>query len=276
MRLRIAGAIALLLLAGPGARAGDAPPSGGPAPGAYARVRGRRMYYEIHGAGSPLVLLHGGGSTFRGSFANQIAVFARTHRVIGVEQFGHGHSDDVVGDLSYSRMAEDTADLLRQLHVEHADIVGWSDGGIIGLILAVRHPELVRRLVVSGANIRPDGLEPEPAAPAAPPQPAPEPAGVPDRGAIMSGKLAKLWRTAPTAADITYEQLATIRAPTLVMAGEDDVVRPEHTREIARLSPHARLCILPGTPHSTFSSRPDLVNPLILSFLADAAPDSSE
>ncbi len=92
----------------------------------------------------------------------------------------------------------------------------------------------------------------------------------------MNEKLAKLWRTAPTAADITYEQLTTIRAPTLVMAGEDDAVRPEHTREIAHLIPRARLCILPHTPHSTFSSRPDLVNPLILSFLAEAAPDAGK
>ena len=270
--------VAAFLLAGLGLCATEAaPPAAAPAAaasGAYALVHGRRMYYEVYGSGAPLVLLHGGGSTILGSFAKQIPVFAQTRRVIGVEQFGHGHSDDVDGELSYSRMAEDTAELLRQLHVTQADIVGWSDGGIIGLILAVRHPALVRRLVVSGANLRPDGLKPEfldppPARP--PPVTAPGPAAAPDHAAIMQRKLKTLWGAAPSAADIDEPQLARIQAPTLVMAGDNDVIRPEHTREIARLIPHARLCIVPGTPHATFSSQPDLVNPIILSFLSEPA-----
>jgi pimeloyl-ACP methyl ester carboxylesterase len=266
--------IALPLLAGLGLRADEgAPPaaaSTAAAAGAYALVHGQRMYYEIYGAGDPIVLLHGGGSTIHGSFARQIPVFAQTRRVIAVEQFGHGHSDDADGELSYSRMAEDTADLLRQLHVTHADIVGWSDGGIIGLILAARHPELVRHLVASGANTRPDGLKPEflDPPPARPPA-EPTPAAPPDHAAVMQRKLKVLWSTAPTAADLDEQLLARIQAPTLVMAGENDVIRPEHTREIARLILHARLCIVPGSSHATFSSRPELVNPIMLSFFAE-------
>ncbi|HUJ43316.1 MAG TPA: alpha/beta hydrolase [Opitutaceae bacterium] len=270
--------VAILLLAGLGLHADETvPPAVAPpaiaAPGAYALVHGRRMYYEVHGAGPPLVLLHGGGNTILGSFARQIPLFAQTHRVIGLEQFGHGHSDDVDGELSYSRMADDTAELLRQLHVFHADIVGWSDGGIIGLILAARHPELVRRLVVSGANLRPDGVRPEflDPPPALTGPSAAAAAAAPDRAAVMQRKLKTLWSTAPTAADVDERQLARIQAPTLVMAGENDIIRPEHTREIARLIPHARLCIIPGATHATFSSRPDLVNPIILSFLAGPA-----
>ncbi|MFA5058027.1 MAG: alpha/beta hydrolase [Opitutaceae bacterium] len=269
MHFRGVSRVAVFLLAGLGLHAGEAAPPA-IAPGAYALVHGRRMYYEVYGSGPPLILLHGGGNTIRGSFARQIPLFAQTHRVIALEQFGHGHSDDVDGELNYRRMAEDTAELLRQLHVTRADIVGWSDGGIIALILAVQHPELVRRLVVSGANIRPDGIRPEFRDPP-PAPPGPDKAAAPDQAALMQRKLQTLWRTAPTAADIDERQLAQIQAPTLVMAGDDDVIRPEHTREIARLIPHARLCILPGTPHDTFSSHPDVVNPLILSFLAGSA-----
>jgi pimeloyl-ACP methyl ester carboxylesterase len=271
MHFRLVLRVAVWLLAGLGLRAdGAATPPATAAPGAYAVIYGRRMYYEVYGAGPPLVLLHGGGNTILGSFARQIPLFAQTHRVIGLEQFGHGHSDAADGELSYSRMAEDSAELLRQLHVTQADIVGWSDGGIIGLILAVRHPELVRRLVISGANLRPDGVRPDFLAP--PPKRTGSGAtAAPDHTAVMQQKLKTLWSTAPTASDIDERQLARIQAPTLVMAGDDDIIRPEHTREIARLIPHARLCILPGTPHATFSSSPDLVNPIVLSFLAGPA-----
>ena len=275
MHLHNVSRVAVLLLAGFGLHADEAAPPAAAAPaiaapGAYALVHGRRMYYEVHGAGPPLVLLHGGGNTILGSFARQIPLFAQTHLVIGLEQFGHGHSDDVDGELSYSRMAEDTAELLRQLHVSQADIVGWSDGGIIGLILAARHPELVRRLVISGANLRPDGVRPEFLDPP-PALTGPGAAAAPDHAAVMQRKLKTLWSTAPTVADIDERQLARIQAPTLVMAGDSDIIRPEHTREIARLIPHARLCVIPSAPHATFSSRPDLVNPIILSFLAGPA-----
>ncbi len=129
--------------------------------GRYAMVAGYGMYYEEYGHGRPLVLLHGGLNTIAGSFARQIPEFARAHRVIAIEQAGHGHTPDARETLSYAQMAEDTADLLRQLNAAPADVVGWSDGGIIALVIATRHPELVRRLVISGASINVEGQRPE-------------------------------------------------------------------------------------------------------------------
>ena len=126
--------------------------------GNYATVNGHTMYYEQTGAGYPVVLLHGGLHTINLSFEKQISVFAQHRHVIAIEQMGHGHSADCQGSFSYTQMAEDTADLLHQLTITNADFVGWSDGGILTLLLARHYPTLVRRAVISGANTRAEGL----------------------------------------------------------------------------------------------------------------------
>ena len=126
-------------------------------PGHWTEVNGHRMYYETSGSGRTLLLLHGGGNTIHGSFARQLSVFEKTHTIIAPEQIGHGHTPDAAGPLTYARMAGDTAALLTQLGMKDIDVVGWSDGGIVALILAVQHPELVRRVAVSGANFAPEG-----------------------------------------------------------------------------------------------------------------------
>src|SRR6476646_7052153 len=110
--------------------------------GHWATVNGHRMYYERFGSGRPLVMLHGGGNTIHGSFAKQLDEFAKTHEIIAPEQAGQGHTPDIDGPITYGGMADDTAALLQQLNVRDADVVGWSDGGNVALILAVRHPEL--------------------------------------------------------------------------------------------------------------------------------------
>lgn len=139
--------------------------SGLPAPreSRVVRLPHVRMYYETYGRGRPLVLLHGGASTIQRSFGRQLTEFSRDHLVIAPERRGHGHTGDVPGPYRYADMAEDTADLLDRLEIRGADVVGWSDGGIIALMLAVRRPDLVRRLVVSGANAMPgtEALTPE-------------------------------------------------------------------------------------------------------------------
>ncbi len=122
-------------------------------------VNGHAMHYLSRGShGRALVLLHGGGATPRDSFAKQMRAFAAAHRVIAPEQVGHGRTPGLPGPLSYTRMMEDTAALLDALRLGPVDVVGFSDGGIIGLMLAAHHPELVRRVVVSGANFSPDGV----------------------------------------------------------------------------------------------------------------------
>jgi pimeloyl-ACP methyl ester carboxylesterase len=248
--------------------------------GTYATVHGLRMYYEVCGKGPPLLLLHGGLQTIGSSFSKQIPVFAEAHRVIAVEQMGHGHTADADRELTYRGMAEDTAELLRQLHLSEVDVVGWSDGGIVGLILAAHHPKLVRRLVVSGANLRPEGCTEDFLAHVRALKPGDmkgfdreqydkfSPDG-PGHFAVIFKKVHDLWLTAPTPADIDDSQLGQIEAPTLVMVGDHDIIRPEHTMEIYQHLPHGQLCILPGSSHNTFFRRPEWVNPIVLSFLAE-------
>jgi pimeloyl-ACP methyl ester carboxylesterase len=230
-----------------------------PAAGHYASVNGLNMYYETHGSGMPLVLLHGGGCTIDFSFSAVLPSLARHRKVIAVEQQAHGHTPDIPRPLSYEQMAEDTAALLSQLKVQSADFLGWSDGGNIALLIAIRHPTLVRKLAVTGANYNNDGmyagfaesvgaLVPE----------SPRLRGVheaydkaaPDRtqwpGLIV--KLKTMWLEFK---GCRPEDLRTIQAPVLVMVGDSDAVRPEHALEMFRLLPHASLAVLPATGHAT-------------------------
>ena len=229
--------------------------------GRWATVNGHRLYYETMGHGRPLVLLHGGGNTIHGSFAKQIDEFAKTHAVIAPEQIGHGHTPFAGEELTYAGMAEDTAELLRQLGVREADLVGWSDGGNVALILAARHPELVRRVVVSGANFSPLGL-PEAdrnemrAKEAAGQWPTP-----------FDGKLNHMWLTSPEKSELSLEILHSIQKPVLVMSGDHDAILLDHTLALFRALPQGQLCILPKTGHGTFNERPEWVNAIVLAFL---------
>ncbi len=126
-----------------------------------ADIHGHKIYYAVRGSGPTLVFLHGGGDSGEHSFVRQLDVFSEHHHIVAPDQVGQGRTPDVPGPLSYTAMMEDTAELLRMLKLQHVDVVGFSDGGILALMLAVRHPELVRRLVISGVNISPEGLRPE-------------------------------------------------------------------------------------------------------------------
>src|SRR5512139_898619 len=131
----------------------------------YAPVNGLEMYYEIHGTTSgkspPLVLLHGGGSTIDTSFGKVLPSFAKTRQVIAFEQQGHGRTADVDRPFSFEQSADDAAALLRHLKIEKADFFGYSNGGSIAMQIAIRHPDLARKLVVASAMFRRNGLEPE-------------------------------------------------------------------------------------------------------------------
>ncbi len=254
----------------------DHPPLPEPSERAYAQIGDLRMYYEIYGQGPPLVLLHGGGSTIRESWSQQIPYFAKTRRIIAPEQMGHGHTHDLDRPLSYVDMAEDTAQLLTQLGIRDADVIGWSDGGILGLILAARHPELVRRLVISGANIAPCGLTPEALAdtskpPADDPEGGPRHAHLPDDPAeqhrMFAAKLNDLWLNHPTETELSVADLGKIQAPTLVVSADHDVIQLDHTMLIYRIIPTAELLILPGSGHNTFGERTVWLNPIIADFL---------
>lgn len=250
---------------------------------AHASVNGLRMYYEEHGRGRPLVLLHGGGSTVRTSFGAVLPRLARTHRVIAPEQQGHGHTADLDRPFSFEQMADDTAALLEQLGVREADVLGFSNGGMVALQLALRHPGLVRRLVLCSSFYAHDGLDPalrqgfEHASPADMPPPLREAylaaAPRPDLTAFVAKTVAMM----TSFADVPEERLRTIRAPTLVMMGDRDVVSVEHAARLARLVPAGELAVFPGSGHGTYlgvaeaavpgSPLPDLAVAMIEAFL---------
>src|ERR1700688_2831617 len=163
-----------------------------PAEWHWAAIHGHKIYYAMQGSGSTLVLLHGGGDSGGPSFARQLDVFSERHRIVAPDQVGQGHTPDVPGPLTYTGMMDDTAALLQHLNLNHVDVVGFSDGGIIALMLAVRHPELVRRLVISGVNIAPEGLNADDLDELRATQiPKPRP---------IDEKLSHLWLTSPTEA----------------------------------------------------------------------------
>jgi pimeloyl-ACP methyl ester carboxylesterase len=245
-----------------------------PAFGEYAEVHGIKMYYEVHGDGRPVVLLHGGTATIQTSFAEQIPVLARNHRVIAIEQMGHGHTGDVAGRvLSYEGMAEDTAALLVQLGIQNADVVGWSDGGQLALRLAFTHPDLVRRVVASGVGLGATPQEQQAmralsadrwSAPVREEYARVSPDG-PQHWPVFFDKVRTMW--AKPSWGISEQELGKIKATVMIVGGDRDFTRVEETVRIFRMIPGARLAILPGTDHFTFQKRPGWMNPIILDFL---------
>ncbi len=248
-------------------------------------VRGAKLHTQSYGTGAPLLFLHGGVVFFDNNFAQQRDYFASFRRVIGIDRRGHGHSPDTAQGFSYTEMAEDTAAVIEQMGIAPVDVVGHSDGANIGLILAHDHPKLVRRLVISGANIRSelpaDELQRRRAwsgeklrekvrevAATLPPTFRTDYESVtpdgPQHWWVLLEKSYTLWLTPVI---IEPEALKAIRIPVLVIAGDHDFTSIESTVEIFRSLPRGQLLILPGTGHGTFRQRPDLVNPAIRTFL---------
>ena len=257
---------------------------GGVAPAAtvqtgYAPVNGLRIYYEIHGAADParppLVLLHGGGDTITTSFGKILPELARTRQVIAFEQQGYGHTADIADrPFTFEQSADDTAALLKYLHVEKADLFGFSNGGTIALQVAIRHPEVVRRIVAASALLTRAGADPgfwqfmDNARLENMPQELQEAyrsvAPHPENLRMFHDKAAQRMRDFK---DIPADAIRGITAPTLVVIGDADVVRPEHAVETVRLLPHARLAVLPGTDHMHVTERTEWLVPMINEFL---------
>ena len=240
----------------------DADPQAG-----YAPVNSLEMYYEIHGAGMPLVVLHGAYMTI-GTMGEVVPGLAETRQVIAVELQGHGHTADIDRPITYEGMADDTAALLRHLGIEQADVFGYSMGGGVALQLAIRHPRLVRKLVSASASYTSDGMQPE--LHGMIPSITPEMfAGSPIEAAYLEVApnpehfptlVEKLKRLDMTPYAWPADDIRGIPAPTLIVVGDSDAIRLEHAVEMFRLLgggvmgdlvglPNSQLVVLPGTAH---------------------------
>ncbi|MGW3865778.1 alpha/beta fold hydrolase [Streptomyces sp. NPDC005047] len=247
--------------------------------GDYADLPGVRTWYESEGAGDPLVLLHGGFCTNE-TWGAQRADLAAAYRVLLPERRAHGHTPDVDGPLTYQDMADDTVAFLETVVDAPAHLVGWSDGAVVALLVALARPDLVRRVVLIGANFRPAGecfVEPGMLDAMTPDGPdmaffremyeAVSPDGA-DHWPVVALKVIDMWRTQPA---LTERELGRVTAPTLVVTGDDDLMTLEHTTALYRALPDARLAVLPGASHLVPLEKPALVNGLVLDHLGQEA-----
>jgi pimeloyl-ACP methyl ester carboxylesterase len=223
------------------------------AQGHYADVNGLHLYYEIHGKGDPLVLIHGGGSTIHTTFGRVLPIFAKSHQVIAVEMQAHGHTRDIDRPLSFQQDADDIAALLRHLHIKKASLFGFSNGASTAMQVAIRHPEMVNKLVIASTMFTREGAYPQlwqamknASLNNMPRQLQEEYLKInPDTAGLQAMHDRDAYRML-TFKDWDSADIKKIQAPSFVIVGDADIVKPEHAVEMYRLLPHGRLAILPG------------------------------
>jgi pimeloyl-ACP methyl ester carboxylesterase len=245
----------------------------------YAPVNGLNMYYEVHGTGRPLVLMHGGLHTIDLSFGQVLPGLAASRRAIGVELQGHGHTADIHRPFTLVGLADDIVGLLDLLGIERADVFGFSLGGLVATQLAVTRPERVDRVVLAASHFHPDGYYDDIRDPAlfatstrmpteqdfaamreAYERVAPDPAHFTDFAEKVSTAVG-------TFTGWSADELGSIKTPTLIMVGDNDFVRVEHAAEMRDLIPDSRLAVLPDTTHIQLTQRAELVVPIVERFL---------
>ncbi|MCC3298067.1 alpha/beta fold hydrolase [Arthrobacter caoxuetaonis] len=249
----------------------------------YHRINGVDLYSEVTGEGRPILFLHGGFCSLE-ALREQADALAAERTVYAFERPGHGRSADIDGGYNYERGLADTLAYLDAEGLEPVDVLGYSDGAILGLLLALHHPERVRSLIAISGNLDPSAFNtnddagglpvlgpPVHAAPKDPDKPDLErlayerlsPDGPAHADAVMA-KLFRLWTTEP---HIDPAELAAIKAPTLIMSGDRDTIRPDHSLLIASSIPGAQLCIVPGATHGLLAERPALISAVVREFL---------
>lgn len=234
-----------------------------PKVGKYANIRGINLYYETYGQGKPLLLIHGNGGSIR-DWRYQIPYFSKTYKVIAVDSRAQGKSQDSSVVLNYEMMADDFDALLTHLKIDSAYVIGWSDGGINGLLLAIRHPEKVKKLAITGANLVPgtsaisaDGIK------AISADLAKLRAANQDAATKNTIKLLHMMEIEP---HIPLTDLHKIKCPVLVMGGDFDVIKPAHTLQIFENIPQAYLWIFPESGHGTVHRYKNEFNNKVLHF----------
>ncbi|ESZ48184.1 alpha/beta hydrolase [Mesorhizobium sp. L2C054A000] len=237
----------------------------------YAPVNGIQMYYAVFGAGDPILLIHG-GLGHGDIWASQVATMSKTHKVIIADSRGHGRSTRTEQAYGYDLMASDYLALLDYLKIDKTALVGWSDGGIIGIDIALHHPERLTRLFAQAANVTTDGVDP----------------GVltnktfaayidrsgrdykklsktPDQHDAFVAQISHMWESEPA---WTKEQLGKITTPTAIVAGDhDEAIKREHTEYMASVIPGAKLIILPNASHFAMLQAPDEYSQAALDFI---------
>ncbi len=273
----------LVLLVGPSLRAQFDPPKlavpygENAAAGKFAEVNGIKLYYEAYGQGTPLLLIHGNGASIA-AMGLQIQFFSPRYRVIAADSRDHGKSGMGPGRLTYEQQAEDLNALLDQLHVKSACVLGWSDGGILGLLLAIHHPDKVAKLAIMGANLNPEGAYDW----------AVQWVKAQDKIAdemIAKGDKSQPWPVMKqylnllgTQPHIPLTDVEKITAPVLVMAGDKDVIRLEHTQLIFDHLTQAHLAIFPGATHMIPWENHELFNQTVAKFFSQpyTRPDTKD
>ena len=223
------------------------------ATGKYANVNGIKMYYEIHGEGKPLVLIHGGGSTIQTTFGRVLPMFAKKYKIIAVELQAHGHTNDRNAPESFQQDADDVAELLMQLNISKASFIGFSNGGTTSLQIAIRHPEVVDKLVIASGAYQREGFISgffegmNDATLENMPKPLQEAFLKinPDSAALLN-MFTKDRNRMIAFKDWSNDDLKSIKSPALIINADKDVVTNEHAVKMSKLIPNAELMILPG------------------------------
>jgi pimeloyl-ACP methyl ester carboxylesterase len=240
-----------------------------PAAGKFATVNGIKMYYEVYGSGEPMVLIHGNGGSVA-SMANQIDYFKTKYKIIVADSRAMGKSEEGTGRLTYEQITDDWAALLDELKIDSAYFIGWSDGGIESLMMGIRHPKKVKMMAVMGANLQPDSN------------------AVYDWAVKWVRKTAAYTDSMIAKKDTAYNyrvikkyfdllgnqphislaQVQSIKAPTLVLGGDKDVIKEAHTLQIYQNLQKAWLCIFPGGTHMMPETDPELFNATVERFFS--------
>jgi len=262
--------------------------------GNYAAINGMKMYYEIHGTGQPIVLLHGGLSTIDQDYSKIIPVLSQNYRVIGIELQGHGHTADIDRPLSIENLANDVNALLEQLKINKADFLGYSLGGGVVLELSIKHPELVERMILVSVAFSPEGYNPGVPVESLKKKPLPDLNSSVWRKAYLKAApdtskwndlISKIFQMEQNWKGWTPEQIKSIKSTALLIFGDADLSTPEHAAQMFRLFgggpsgdfyelPPSELAILPGTVHTQMMERTELLLPMITSFLNKPIQDN--
>jgi pimeloyl-ACP methyl ester carboxylesterase len=235
-----------------------------PAAGKYYDVRGIKMYAEVYGTGKPLLLIHGNGGSMK-AFEHNIAYFAKKYKVIAVDSRAQGKTVDTKDSLSFEMMADDFAALLDKMHIDSAYVIGWSDGGINALLLAMRHPDKVIKLASTGANLTPDSLG---IIPSAWNEMVKQYNTDKDKSRTTAKEKNdwKIFMLDYVQPNIPFSALKAIKCPSLIICGDHDVIPIEHTVKIYQGITQAYLWVVPNSGHPTLQEHRDEFNHVVDDF----------